>query len=241
MIRSISIKKFIALILLALTITSCKKAPEIPNIAPDLLPINDYYKSRLALFDTYKHEDIAMIGDSLTAGGDWPMLLTPDNPKSDDVMADMVSASRPVLNFGIKSDNSVSLLKRLDQVIRVKPKIAFILIGTNQYKNDYLWNDLKTIRQRLLDAGIRPILTTIPYVSSYQENASNTNYGTLLINARIVASGYEYIDLNYYTKRQDSERFLDEALTVDGVHLNEEGYRRWSGLIKEKLKDVQPH
>lgn len=200
------------LIPLALLMSSCATV-HVPDIAPDVLPINDYYRSRLILFDTYIHEDVALIGDSLTEG-------YPDTS---------------VLNFGIKSDNSIGLQTRLNQVISVKPRVCFILVGTNQYRNEFLWYDLLAMRSRLIGHGITPVLTTIPYVAKSKHSYTNLEINEF--NRRIRRSGFDYIELCLATADGNN---LDSKLTTDGTHFNADGYVIWESLVNAYLSSMVP-
>lgn len=188
-----------------------------PNIPPDQLKMNEYYKGRIESFANYHYKDIALIGDSLTAMGDWDRLL-----------------GRPVLNFGIKSDNSVSLLRRLNQVIGVRPKICFVLIGTNQYKNQYLMGDLREIVKRLSEAGVKVIFTTIPYTAENDTEYVRNNFDIGKFNKQMSGDYPNIIDL---CKATEANKQLADKFSLDGVHLNEEGYLVWAKLIKQYLKE----
>jgi hypothetical protein len=75
-----------------------------------------YYHSRLAFFrQTVGDADVIMLGDSITEGIDWRELF-PDIR---------------ILNRGISGDTGTGVLNWLDEVIKRRPKIVFLMIGSN--------------------------------------------------------------------------------------------------------------
>ena len=59
--------------------------------------------------------DIVMLGDSLTEWGNWHELVP----------------EYSILNRGISGDTSSGVLDRLQEVIERRPKVVFVMIGTN--------------------------------------------------------------------------------------------------------------
>jgi len=59
--------------------------------------------------------EIVMLGDSLTEWGNWHELVP----------------EHRVINRGIAGDTSSGVLDRLQEVIERRPKVVFVMIGTN--------------------------------------------------------------------------------------------------------------
>src|SRR5690554_5585541 len=78
---------------------------------------NWYYQRRMDLYEKLegKKHDIVVLGNSITERGEWDELI----PR------------KMVANRGIGGDNTFGVLARLDNVIELKPRKLFILIGTN--------------------------------------------------------------------------------------------------------------
>src|SRR3954451_7586104 len=75
-----------------------------------------YYEARAALFRELKGmPEIVMLGDSLTEWGNWHELVPEFR----------------VINRGIAGDTSSGVLDRLEEVIARRPKLVFLMIGTN--------------------------------------------------------------------------------------------------------------
>ncbi len=75
-----------------------------------------YYEARAALFrELNGMPDIVMLGDSLTEWGNWHELVPEFR----------------VINRGIAGDTSFGVLGRLQEVIDRRPKVVFVMVGTN--------------------------------------------------------------------------------------------------------------
>lgn len=81
---------------------------------------DNYYLDRKDLFENLssskdKKEKIVFLGDSLIDKGEWNELLSNED----------------IANRGINGDTTEGVLNRIDSVIALVPKKAFIMIGTN--------------------------------------------------------------------------------------------------------------
>lgn len=176
-------------------------------------PYPAYYVQKIAEFDTYGQKDIAFLGDSLTEHGEWETNL-----------------GTPVNNFGIGGDDSTGGLSRIEQVIKTKPAICFILFGANEDMSDTSSNNIKATHDQLCQAGIFPVVQTVPYVTNVYPEHEQRNATRKTFNARLRSSGMDILDLN---KALDTNGSLDPSISVDGLHLNAQGYAIWYPLIKD--------
>jgi GDSL-like Lipase/Acylhydrolase family len=64
--------------------------------------------------------DVVMLGDSITAQGEWAKLFPEEK----------------ILNLGLSGDTSAGLLNRLDDVVGRKPRVVFLMIGINDFLRD---------------------------------------------------------------------------------------------------------
>lgn len=169
--------------------------------------------------------DIVMLGDSLTEKYDWSQVL---------------KTEWPVRNRGIAGDTSDGVLMRLDEIVASKPRVVFLLIGTND-----LWssNSAKKVLQNidLATAKIREaspqtkifVQTVFPLRSSPELNSKVKKINKVL---QMQASDGRYQIVDTYTLMSDSTGLLRTELTSDGVHLNSAGYRLWAELLNSILK-----
>ena len=169
------------------------------------------------------------LGDSITEQGDWVKRLK----------------HKTVLNHGIKGDISISVLRRLDETIRQKPKIILLMIGTNDLakgisKKEVVENTFEIIR-RLNDALPE---TTVFLQSILPVNNRTLNFESRFDNAKAIQAinrqliqppsdlNFNYLDL-YEDFIDDSNRLIS-AFTTDGLHLNEKGYTHWLNILREE-------
>ena len=87
--------------------------------------------------------NIVMIGDSITFGGIWPDLLS----------------NNAVANRGIGGDTSAQILARMDSILQLKPKKAFLMFGINDFGQgvsvDQTFSNYKKIISILNNAHIK--------------------------------------------------------------------------------------
>ncbi len=163
---------------------------------------------------------VVMLGDSLTDLGGWNEYIP------------------GTLNRGISGDNSYGILQRLDQVIALKPKMVFLLCGTN----DLYWGDSPTdIIARIgeiVDAfaaqGIPVTLQTVPPIRQMGGDygyITNSNVVALdnLIRNLAQQRGLALVDL--YHGVVDSTGQLRES--TDGIHFTGSDYDIWVSLLKQ--------
>jgi len=141
-----------------------------------------------------------------------------------------------VLNRGIDSDTTVSLLNRLDRNVgNLKIDKLFLLIGHNdlQYRtNSEIVANIKTVLERIKARKIY-LQSLIPTNAKKKEINFRRNEINELLKNLCSETGAEFVDLH--------KHFLDEAgglstkYSIDGAHLNGAGYQLWRGLIAPKL------
>ena len=187
-----------------------------------------HYRVRTMFFSLKPSGDspVVFLGDSITYGANWPQLF----PGLD------------VENRGIGGDSTQGLLKRLDQVVTLKPTQIFLMIGTN----DLCYG--RTIPE--IAANYRLILerlkTGVPGCQIYVESVlpfndqifpprqlrTNENIRLLNEEVRQLAAEYKcpYIDLT--GPFTDEEGRLPAKYTVDGLHLNDAAYLVWREQIR---------
>ena len=182
-----------------------------------------YYRSRLAFFrQTVGDADVVMLGDSITEGIDWRELF-PDIR---------------ILNRGISGDTSTGVLNRLDEVIGRRPKIVFLMIGSNDLQIGVpvsaINANIRSIVGALEQANIRIILQKVLYATSGYRPQLNDRVNELnsslsdLCNPPTVLC----LDLN---KILGDGGALSRSFSLDGLHLNTAAYLAWKKEIAALL------
>lgn len=213
-----------------------------PKNRPDAISNKDYlkqypdmfghYYSRVSMFNTLPlpEDAIVMLGNSLTNNCWWEEWT--DNEK--------------VVNYGINGDTVEGVLMRLDSLIAAAPSKIFLLISTNNFINDanatpqQVWETYRKILIRLRTSIPQTelyVISTLPQhpMSPYHEgrNPKAVAINELLIEYAPIY-GFTYLDLA--SEVTDPEGNLDEAYTVDGIHLLPEAYVLWNKMIRPYLR-----
>ncbi|MBB1284518.1 sialate O-acetylesterase [Flavisolibacter sp. BT320] len=185
---------------------------------------------KVDLFRSYPNsaKDIIFLGNSITAGVDWVELL--GNPV--------------VRNRGISGDITFGVLERLHEVTEGAPAKVFILIGINDISRNIpdsviIGNYAKMIQRIKKESPKTKIYfqTLMPVNDSFTQfkNHYNKDEHILFVNeslkALAVAEKVTLIDL--YPHFLDSEKKMDKRYTIDGLHLNAEGYKVWADVLKK--------
>lgn len=171
------------------------------------------------------NQKIIMIGDSITAGFNEKNLLSGFN----------------IINKGINGDYSAGVLQRIGKdVIDLKPKKVFLLIGTNDLafgrsNDDIVFNiaEILMMLDEKLDKSsvyVTSILPTRNVSDRPNERINNINDR---LNKWAEKLNYFYLDL--HSEMKDENGDLKNNYTVDGLHLNEEAYKKWTEILKNIL------
>ncbi len=176
-------------------------------------------------------------GDSLTAGHQ----NGPETPYTD-YMKPLLGNEWVLVNMGISGELTSQMLMRFERdVIRHKPDVVVILGGTNDIgwgiETHSIINNLKSMVQQALDAGITPIPCAIPSLIGFNELIQPRQE----VNAAIAQFANEkkirFVDL--FTATADEKNRLDQKYSSDGLHLNTRGYKLMAETIYEQaLKHI---
>ena len=169
--------------------------------------------------------DIVMLGDSLTEWGNWHELVPEFR----------------VINRGIAGDTSSGVLNRLAEVIDRRPKIVFVMIGTNdlglQVPPETLLGNLRAIVTRLREAAIIPVAQSILFRGGWLHGDNAT---IAAVNAEwaafCAAQGVRFLDLNAVMAVNGQ---LPAAMTYDGLHLTAAAYRVWRDAVLRVAAEIQ--
>lgn len=178
--------------------------------------------------------DLVFIGDSITHS--WE-----NGGKS---VWDKFYANRKSLNLGISGDRTQHVLWRLDNgnIDGLSPKLAVIMIGTNNYRDNNaqeISDGIIAIVQRL---NARMPEMNILILGIFPRFEKSNAKREVLAEASLIASGIadgkriHYLDIG--------EEFLDEDGTLprrimpDFLHPNKRGYQIWAEAIEPKIKEL---
>ena len=161
--------------------------------------------------------EIVMLGDSLTEWGNWHELVPEFR----------------VINRGIAGDTSFGVLERLQEVIDRRPKLVFVMVGTNdlglQVQPDTLLRNLREIVTRLRAASITPVAQSILFRGRWLQEDNTT---IAAVNADLAAvcaaHGIRFLDLN---PLMAPNGWLPDEMTYDGVHLTAAAYKVWREAV----------
>jgi lysophospholipase L1-like esterase len=171
----------------------------------------------------------ALVGDSLTQGGDWEALLPGET----------------IYNFGVGGDTTDDVVARLGDVINAEPAIVALLIGTN----DLAWRRsvehvvrnietiLVTLRKELPETRIL-VQSVLPRGHEFAEQIRDINRHLWQFSPTVHA---QWLDLWPAMALEDGE--LNPAYTEDRLHLNADGYRAWAAELipaLEQLRQLPP-
>ncbi len=190
--------------------------------------IEKTYDHRKNLFEMLPPNDstIVMLGNSITAWGEWPELL--NNPN--------------VINRGIPGDHCEGMQERLDEVIRHKPSKLFLMAGVNDLafhapakvwpKYERLVNEIlsKSPSTKLYLQSVLPVNNIVSPTAIDNEDIAALNEK---IKAFAQAKNLIFVDVNSLLKDLDGN--LDAAYTLDGIHINGAAYKKWAAEIRPLL------
>lgn len=153
-----------------------------------------------------------------------------------------------IINRGIAGDTATYILDRIGEVISKKPSIVILNAGSNDLVRTKLSHDeiVKNILKikYLLEEGIPNVVVyilSLPPVLRDHE-VTNMDYMKHRTNDDINTINEEldlYTNLvDTHSLLVDSDGNLDVNYTTDGIHLNDLGYKVFSKVIANSVKEL---
>lgn len=188
-----------------------------------------YWHQKQTLFESLpaSPEDIVMLGNSITDGGEWAEIL--DNVH--------------VRNRGISGDTTDGVLQRLGSITDGRPAKLFLMIGINDFaqgiSGDSIALNIEQIICRIKAESpetevyvqsILPISDEITLFPGHKAHLSQVAPTNAMIRAICERQGVTYVDL--YSSFVTPDGKLDLKYSNDGLHLLGEGYKLWGSIIK---------
>ena len=172
---------------------------------------------------------LLLLGDSLTAAGDWAAWF----PEHD------------VRNHGVSGDTTDAVLARLDAVVAEQPDSIALLAGTNdlamRQSVEHIVRNLEyalvAIRRDL--PGVRMLLQSImPRGREFADQIQDANRHLRQFAPTVNA---QYLDLWPALALEDGE--LNPEFSDDRLHLNARGYEAWLAELRpavDRLDEAPP-
>lgn len=180
------------------------------------------HADRLAVLRAFQPErPLVMVGDSLTAAGEWGAMFPNAQP----------------VNRGVPGETIADVIQRLDTITALRPQRVFLLIGTN----DLLRGDepaaifarYTQLVTAISDAGAEVVIqSTLPCARGANQNWADINRRAAALNSMLLPFSREhrlkFVDL--WPALTDRSALRDK-FTIDGVHLNAAGYVTWRDAL----------
>jgi len=153
---------------------------------------------------------------------------------------------KPYINRGISGQTTPQMLIRFrPDVINLKPAVVVILAGVNDIAGNTGPSTLEMIADNLYSMaelakanGIKVVLcSVIPAFDFPWKPGQEPAEKIFKLNEMIkkYADKNKIVYLDYYSAMVDGRKGLQEKLTYDGVHPNEEGYKVMSPLAEAAI------
>lgn len=192
--------------------------------------VKAYYYHRKEHFESLPDTpgEIIFLGNSITDGAEWFEIFG-GNPN--------------IKNRGIGGDDTDGVLERLQEVTSSKPDKVFIMIGTNDLAYGKSLDHISGNHRKIIDQITRESPGTKIYMQSVLPvddgiHLTRPNTRAMEINARLKSycdeKNITFIDL--VPAFIDVHGKLDTQYSIDGLHLNGEGYKKWATLIRQYVE-----
>ncbi|HEX3602288.1 MAG TPA: GDSL-type esterase/lipase family protein [Lacipirellulaceae bacterium] len=212
-----------------------EKKPAAP--APDWRAIFQlHYTQRV---DEFRHENelfqnVILVGDSITEGFEVTKYLPGRRVINRGIGAD-------VIGNDLKPDDKRGVLKRIDESFFNLPATdAFLLIGINDLGDNHTPDQLEAGYREILEkvkkgaprlkVHVQSLLPTRGMHAKHNDNVNDVNKRLEKLAKEF---DYDYIDL--HSLMIDDKGELRQELTVDGLHINADGYKIWRSQIDKAM------
>lgn len=177
-------------------------------------------------YDARMCRRIIFFGDSVTALANWKGLFRDSS----------------VINGALCGVDTARAFGRLEWLSGSQPKKLFVMLGINDIMHDVSQRETEDNYARILETFRRLspgtevfVLSVLPTRNQahpvWNERVRSLNAGLKVVAAK---HGVKYIDLHPLFLSPAGE--LDNKYAVDGVHLNEAGYKVWVKAVEKYVR-----
>jgi lysophospholipase L1-like esterase len=169
--------------------------------------------------------DIVFLGDSLTEAFDLEYYFKITN----------------IRNRGISGDTTYQVRYRLEEIIKARPMMLFLMIGINDFFQGtdeitilrHIASILGEFQQNSPETELFA-QSILPVNEKKLMNDENINLAIFSINdgIRMICREFHIHFVDIYGDFLDDIGEMDEKYTYDGVHLSKAGYDLWARLIE---------
>jgi len=190
-----------------------------------------------SFFSTRAPKTIIAFGDSLTRGLQISSGRFDKETPYTDYLKPMLGNGWKVRNKGISGELTHEMLERFSKdVVIEKPDVVVILGGSNDVgwgvPAETVIENLKTIIQQAIDAGIKPIPCAIPSIMHNKKLVPPRRKINLAIALFAKNNGIPFVDL--FSATSDEGGMLARQYSSDGLHLSTKGYKLMAKTIYEQ-------
>ncbi|HWA98104.1 MAG TPA: GDSL-type esterase/lipase family protein, partial [Pirellulales bacterium] len=153
--------------------------------------------------------------------------------------------NRKAMNAGIGGDRTQHVLWRLENgnIKGIKPKLAVIMIGTNNSRDDSSENIAKGILAIVdkLHTELPQTKVLVLAIFPRGEGPDNANRkvnegANQIVQAAAGSKNFEYLDIGPYYLTPEGT--ISKAIMPDLLHLSPPGYAIWAEAIEPKLSEM---
>jgi lysophospholipase L1-like esterase len=212
-------------------------APKIDNKTGQ--PQKRFMEMHQQFIERAKQGDVELlfVGDSITQG--W-------GGKAGKEVWDARYANRKAANFGIGGDRTQHVLWRMQsgELEGIKPKVAVVMIGTNNSKADpaeKIASGIEKIVQTIRDkTGAKVLLLGIFPRGETPEKAADQRAVIAAVNKQIskLDDGKNIRYLDIADRFLQSDGSISKEIMPDYLHLSPRGYQTWADAIEPLLKEM---
>ena len=171
--------------------------------------------------------DIVFLGDSITHEGMW-----------DEYFPEHIAVNR-----GVGGDRVEQVVARFDDVVRMRPKKLFLMIGVNDLNSGSSTESIIEQYEILFNLIENNLPDTEIYIQSVLPTNEEWFFSISLedinaLNAFLVSAAaardFEYIDV--VPLFADENGYLDPSYSNDGIHLAGDAYTLWTDLLRPYIE-----
>lgn len=218
-------KNSVSLIYVILLFSSCVMPSKTSQLSR-------YKAANEQLLKTEAPHEVVLMGNSITDS--WP-----------DMRPDFFKETG-YIGRGIGGQTTPQMVDRFKQdVIQLTPKVVVILAGTNDIAGntgpmtlDETVSKIGKMVTMALKKDIRVVIASVLPAKEYTwAPGKQPDVKIPLLNQKLKAlsAEYELVYLDYFSVMVDEDNGLQERLTYDGVHPDEEGYQVMEPLLQAAI------